>query len=119
MRPDNIQFMTALDASTNKSSSVIPASFLTSGSVQASFSSNTLNGTITVQASNDPLAIVNSAGVITPVNWNTIGTANTITSGATVMQNIDVMHYAWIRVLWTAGSGTGTLSVNGQFWGLN
>jgi hypothetical protein len=115
----NPVIMNALNAANNQQSAPIDSQWLVTGSIQASFSSDTIGGTLTLQGSNDPINTINDAGVIIPVNWNTIGSASTVTSGAVTMQTVANLNYRWLQVLWTASAGTGTITVNGFFIGYN
>lgn len=68
-------------------------------SVQIDFSSGTLNGTLTLEASN------------TNVNYVTIaGTSQAIASGASHVYNVSGGNYMYYRVKWVPSSGTGTMT---------
>lgn len=117
MRWNNPVLMAALNAASNQVSVLIDSKELVSGSIQASFSANTIGGTLTFQGSNDPINTVTSAGITAPVNWSTIGSASTVSSGALTMQTVVQLNYRWLQVIWTASAGTGTITVNGFFLG--
>ncbi len=66
--------------------------------------SGPVTGTFKLQASCDEGA--------TPVNWEDISGTSTAVSGAgSQMYNMANQYYAWVRVVYTAGSGVGTLTV--------
>lgn len=68
-------------------------------SIQVTFSSATLNGTLKLQASNDN------------TNYTDVtGSSQAIVSGASHMWGITNATYRYVRVVWTYTSGAGTLS---------
>lgn len=73
------------------------------------FSSNTLNGSLKLQGSNDPVAYTSPA----TADWVDIrGSTQAITSGASHMWNVSAALYETIRFVWTYTSGTGTLAAH-------
>ena len=96
-----LQLVSAHDASTSFNSIGCQKGDLKDYSIQVVFSSATLNGTLTIEASND-----NS-------NYVTIsGTSQSIASGAGHMYNVTDANYKFFRLAWAATSGTGTLTAN-------
>lgn len=70
-------------------------------SIQVTFSSATLNGSLKLQSSNDN------------TNYTDVtGSTQAIVSGASHMWSVVNATYRYIRVVWTWTSGTGTLSSN-------
>ncbi len=93
------QLFSAADASTDKTSVGVNIGDQKEYSVQVDFSSATLNGTLTLEASN------------TNVNYVTIsGTSQSISSGASHVYNVSGASYQYYRVKWVASSGTGTVT---------
>lgn len=80
---------------------------------------STLNGTFTLEGSNDAGQDVNGAGsAVTGLsNWTTIGsTSQAVTADGSVLYNIVDTSFRWIRVVWTrtAGSATATCRFNAK-----
>lgn len=70
-------------------------------SVQVKFSSGTLNGTLQLQASDDPAK----------TDWIDItGASQAIVSGASHMWNVTSASYQFTRFTWIPSSGSGTLT---------
>jgi len=93
------QLFSAADAAVNQTSVGVNIGDQKEYSVQVDFSSGTLNGTLTLEASN------------TNVNYVTIsGTSQAIASGASHVYNVSGASYKYYRVKWTATSGTGTMT---------
>lgn len=115
MRFNNPLIMNALNAATAKTSGVISAQQLYQGSIQASFSSATLAGTVALQGSNDcqELLPMNAD----PIHWSTIGTPATVAAGALTLLLPQQLAYKYLRVVWTPSAGTGTITVCGMFLG--
>lgn len=68
-------------------------------SVQCSFSSGTLNGSLVLQGSLDGTTY-----------GDVDNTAKTVTSGGAVIYSVDTAGYRYVKVKWTNTSGTGTIS---------
>lgn len=117
MRYTNPVMMSALNAANNQASDPLDASQLMTGSIQAVFSSSGLSGTLTLQGSNVPVNLCQVTGTVTPAQWNTIGSASVVASGAVTMQTVAQLNYRWIRVIWTKDAGAGTITVYGMFLG--
>lgn len=94
-----IALISAANAGANYTSTQLDLGDIFNLSIQVTFSSNTLNGSLNLEGSND-----NSS-------YTTItGSTQAITSGASHMWGITNATYRYIRVVWTQSSGTGTLS---------
>jgi hypothetical protein len=125
MRPSNTTVIPAgTTATTSQTSKVLDAGFVISASFQINSTNNTNAGTLQVQASNDPVSTLTSGipntGQPSPSNWVNIGSAATVTAGASAMVSIPSQTYAgyrWLRCVWTPTSGAGTITVNGYTLG--
>ena len=105
MRPNNVAILSAANAAVNQTSQTISCLQVFRISAQALFSSATLNGSLQLQVSNDPQ-------IDTPSNWINLGNAVTVTSGASVLIPYQEICFRWVQIVWTAGSGTGTITIN-------
>lgn len=105
MRPKNNLIFAAINAAVSHNSDPIPMEFMLRYSGQAVFSSNTLNGSIQVQVSNDP---PNGAA---PSHWSNLGSSISVASGALTLIPFTESCYQWARIVWTASSGAGTISL--------
>lgn len=111
MRTGNKIILNAVDASVNQNSPAYWLDQVYGVALQAIFTGSPI-GTIVLQgscdsANNDPN---NGAAV---VNWTAITGSSTAISGAgTVLWNNNGVFYKWIRAVYTATSGTGTLTLN-------
>ena len=95
----NIALISAANAAVNQTSVPIRLSDLTTYSIQVTFSSGTLNGTLTLEVSNDN------------TNYSLLSSSSqTVASGVSHMWTVNNAGYDYVRVVWTASSGTGTLS---------
>lgn len=93
------QLLSAADAAVNQTSVGVQLGDQKEYSVHVVFSSGTLNGTLTLEASN------------TDANYVTIsGTSQAIASGAAHMYNVSGASYKFYRLKWVATSGTGTVT---------
>lgn len=111
MRYEALKVINAADASTNQTSAAIDTNQIINMSVQGVFSSATLNGTLKIQASNDPCPGGSFRNQFTPTNWVDIPNASaSVTSGASVCIPLQNIAYGYIRVVYTASSGTGTVT---------
>lgn len=94
------ELLSNADASVNQNSVPYQKSDLKDYSIQATFSSATINGSLQLQASNDN------------VNWHDVtGGTQAIVNGETHLFNVTGGNYKFTRVAWTATSGTGTLTL--------
>lgn len=83
-------------------------------SIHAVYTGSTINGLLSVQASNDPANENNSAAI---VNWADIPGANDMLSAAgQSIINLAEIGYRWIRLTWTP-SGTNSGTLNARFNG--
>lgn len=99
----NVAMISAANAGSNFTSVPIRLGDLVTFSVQVTFSSGTLNGTLKLQGSND-----NS-------NWSDVaGSSQAVTSGASHLWTINNAGYDYVRVDWVNSSGTGTLSAEAR-----
>jgi hypothetical protein len=94
------------NASLTVDSNAIDCSQIYAVSLQANFSSNTLEGNLVLQGSND---------LTTPTNWSNID-SETVTTGSVTLIPTTQICYQFIRAQWvpTAGSGTVTININSQ-----
>jgi hypothetical protein len=76
-------------------------------SLQIIFTGNP-NGTLKLQGSNDSVQLIKD-----PVNWTDIqGSSVVITASGNTVYNVTDVMYNWVRVVYTAVSGTGTCVIN-------
>lgn len=91
--------LNAADASTDQTSAPYDLQDSQEFSVQVTFSSATLNGVLTLQASLDG------------TNYQTItGSSQSVVSGEEHIWDANDASYQYVRVFWDASSGTGTLT---------
>lgn len=91
--------ISAADASVTVTSVPFFLGDLINYSLQNTFSSGTLNGTLLLQGSLDN------------VTYGDIdNTTKTVTSGGAVIYSVEGAGYAWVRIKWTNTSGTGTIT---------
>lgn len=81
-------------------------------SIQAIFTGSPV-GAIKLQGSSDPVPDANFAAANYPVvNWTDIANSSTsVTGSGTVAYDVVKSAYNWVRVVYTASSGTGTITV--------
>lgn len=112
MRSLNEPILTAGDASGNLTSDPVPLEYQYGISIQAVIT-GTAAGTLNLQGSNDfgnvpPGGPDRGQGV---TNWTDIaGSSAPVTGAGTVTWNFQGVYYKWIRMVYTASSGTGTMS---------
>jgi len=114
MRNINCNILSA-DDDTSQTGSKVDSNQLVSASFSVVFGDGTANGTIKIQASNDPFnARYNAVNNFTPTNWVDIPSMSaTITSGSPAIISIPNMAYRWVRAVWTRTSGgSTTINVN-------
>lgn len=74
----------------------------------------TPGGNFTLQASNDQGSIDSASGsmqVSGITNWTTVAdSAAVVAAAGDVMWTVENAGYTWVRVVWTATSGSGTLT---------
>lgn len=112
MRYVNVTALHASDAM-SQTSAQIDTNQLISASFMAYFGDATAAGTLTLQASNDP---IQSGLPVEPLatNWVNIPNATaTVTAGGSVIIPLYQSAYRWIRIVYTSGTpGTSTITVN-------
>jgi len=96
------------DLSTDQTSQYTNIQFLDNVGITVLWTGTSPVGQITVQGSNDP-----NNGVTAPTNWVDLDFGSTINisgnSGGHLI-NINQRSFGWIRMIYTAVSGTGTMS---------
>ncbi len=72
----------------------------------------TVTGSIKLQGSSDPAPDANfSAANYSVVNWTDIsGSTQSVTGAGTITWDVSRSAYSWVRVVYTAASGTGNIS---------
>ncbi len=80
-------------------------------SIQAIITS-TVTGSIKLQGSSDPVPDANfSAANFPVVNWTDIsGSTQSVTGAGSITWDVSRSAYSWVRVVYTAASGTGNIS---------
>ena len=116
MRFVNIQTIVAGDIASNINGGAVDASLLFYASVQGVAAGSSPVGTIKLQGSNDHLAASNLVANTTPTNWSDIATVSVNAVGAFLIPKTGLC-YQWIRAIYVATSGSGTISVNIQALG--
>jgi hypothetical protein len=113
MRYVNDEIISGEDVAENQESIAIDASYLFQVSVQANISGTTPAGTLKIQCSNDKIVASNLAANTVPVNWSDIPDADVAVTdeGSFVIPRTE-LSYQWIRLVWTASSGTGAITAN-------
>ncbi len=97
MRTD--QILSQANAAVTQTSVGVQIGDQTIYSVEVNFSSGTLNGTLTLEAS------------VTGTNYATVaGSSVSITSGESHVYNVSNAGYGFFKVKWTPSSGTGTIT---------
>lgn len=102
MKAPNVLLLNAVSAAQTQTSSAVDSRYLANFSVQFVVAGSG-NGTVVIQGSND-------APSGTPSNWTSLDTATSITSAATVLLKYSNVSCAWLRVVYTFSSGSGTIS---------
>ncbi len=113
MRNLNKNILSAVDTSSQNGQQV-DASQLYAASFAAYFGDASANGTVKIQASNDPAPAreVSAIDGFVVTNWVDIPNASTtITSGSSALITVSGMAYGWIRAVYTRSSG-GSTTVN-------
>ncbi len=110
MRFDNTLIVNASDASVTIISSPVTLESIYGFAIQSVFTGSPV-GTLKLQASCDPGTVTAGAYGTNVNNWNDIpGYSTAISSSGNTMYNLDAQFYKWVRLVYTATSGTGTLS---------
>lgn len=116
MRIYNDSITIASDLSLSANSQVLELEHMQMFSIQIAISGTALNGTFKLQASNDP-GLPNSADesirTAAVTHWTDIGVSSAVSAltGTSVilLDKVDCP-WAWVRLVWTAGSGTGSIT---------
>lgn len=113
MRTFNVQIATEADISNGYTSSSVPLKNILNYCITAIISGSP-NGSIKLQASNDPETITNLPGGTPqpePVNWVDVANSSfTINSSGNTMWNVNDVGYNYVRVVYT-GSGTAAVTI--------
>lgn len=102
MRNLSQTIINAQNAAVNQVSPAINCGQIYAVSLQCSFSTSGISGTLTLQGSND---------LNTPTNWSNVATASVSNSAVTMIPTTQTS-YQFVRATWTASAGTGTVTVN-------
>lgn len=112
MRILNEKLLNAVDASVSQNSAhgLLASAF--GYSLQAVIT-GTATGTLKLQGSNDP---VPDASFLVPTftvsNWTDIlDSTQSVTGAGTLLYNVEGVFYNWVRAVYTASSGTGTITI--------
>jgi hypothetical protein len=109
MKPSNTQALQTATPAVDKQSDAIPAEFMLYCSVQI-VSTGTAAGNTKLQGSND-MPPAGQMAPFVPTNWTDItNTTKAVTAGGTAMIEKTDVCYQWVRVTWSGGSGTGTIT---------
>lgn len=103
------------DASGNLVSSPVWLDQIYGIALQAVFTGSP-TGTVKLQGSVDQgpsnAALTSNPALASSITWNDIsGSSQAVTGAGTVTWNFNGVFYKWVRVSYTASSGTGTLTV--------
>jgi hypothetical protein len=107
-----VEVLTAANGATNQTSSVVDIQFLDNIGIQCNLSGgSSLTGTFNVQVSADHSQDA-QGNVIVVGNWITATTAS-VASGSPAQTYFDMNQLSapWLKVTWTASSGTGTINM--------
>lgn len=118
MKFTQVPAITVQSGAGNVSSAAIRADQVFAVSAQA-IATSTLNGSVKLQVSNDP--VDNSMGNTgkAPTNWNDVsGATVTINAASSFLVPKTEICANWYRWVWTNSSGTGNITVNGMSLGV-
>lgn len=111
MKFDNTLLLNGADASADIASSPITLESIYVFAVQAVFTGSPV-GTIKLQVSCDPGRTTSNAYGTDVANWSDLaGMSASISAAGLVMFNVTDAGYKWVRVVYTAASGIGGLTV--------
>lgn len=111
MRVYNDPIFSAVDASVTQTSVAFPINQVIGYSAQFVWT-GTVAGTIKIQVSDDPGTTASSPSQL-PTHWTDYSGSTISVSGAgNGTFNVNDAFYNWIRFVYTAASGTGTMSGN-------
>ena len=106
MKFANEKVVNAVSMASSFSSSPILLDQIYGFSFQAVFT-GTPNGSFKLQCSNDDVKLDSQI-----VNWSDIsGTAQAITAAGSILYNVNYAFYKWVRIVYTASSGSGSCDV--------
>lgn len=116
MRSLEQKSLVSADASTTQDGAPVDARYVWQASVQGVFTGSPV-GTLKLQASND-VAAAGDQSPFTPTNWTTVAQVSVSGSGtyyvfdleAATTRRVVGVCYSWIRVEYTATSGSGTVT---------
>lgn len=108
-KPYNNVIFNALDASVSQTSPASSVKEVMGWAAQFSFTGTPV-GTMKVQVSCDPGSKSPFDGQFS-ANWTDMaGSTQNVTGAGTVLYNVNWAYYSWVRYIYTAASGTGTIS---------
>lgn len=111
MRRVNVNILSAVDTA-SQTGGKVDANQLVSASFAIRFGDATADGTVKIQASNDPTDDGYQAYNFTPTNWVDIPSASAVvTVGSSGLITIASMSYRWVRAIYTRSSG-GSTTIN-------
>jgi hypothetical protein len=99
------------DGSSTFNGTVYDAQQLLTASFHAYFSDAAAAGTLKIQASND--VAQNGTSASFPSHWVDIPSASaSVTAGSSVLIKLTDMSYRWVRAVFVASGGAGSITVN-------
>lgn len=112
MRLSNELLLDSGDASGDLTSTQGLVAHVFGYSIQMVITGN-IEGTVKLQGSSDPVPDANFKVATFPVaNWTDIDCSSKLITGAgTLVYDVADVFYNWVRVVYTATSGTGTLTI--------
>lgn len=113
MRQGSISLLSGADMTGNVTSLGINLISIYAYSIQAVWSGGTAPvGTFTLQGSDDAGDDGSGQGVSQPTNWTTITGSSQAISGTpgNILYDCVACSYRWVRLVYTAGSGSATLN---------
>ncbi len=117
MRAYNEVLLAAGNAAGNLTTAPLQLEYAFGYAMQFIFT-GTPSGTIQLQVSCDaPINANFSTATYVPTDWVNFGSPITVTSGANQVVNSVNAYYPYVRAVYTATSGTGTLTVTGNVKG--
>jgi hypothetical protein len=112
MRQSSVTLVTNGDMSGNIVSLGVNLISIYAYSIQGVWTGGTFpTGVFTLQGSNDPGDNGSGQGVSQPTNWTTITNSSQVISGTpgSILYDVTECSYRWVRLVYTAGTGSGTL----------
>lgn len=121
MRVNNQTVVTAQPLNVTSNSPFVPLKSIIMYSI-AAIITGTPNGTIKLQASNDPETNDTQPSTLTPTNWADIANSSfTVTTAGETMWNVTDVGYNYVRVVYTDASGgtaTATMKIVANLKGI-